>query len=140
MGLVLDTSILIAAERGRFDFERFLLAESPNRPVYLAAITASELLQGVFRATGARRKKREAFVEELLGGIEILPFDLSSARKHAELWAKLQKGGEMIGPHDMLIAASCLALKHEVATLNVGEFQRVKGLKLAKVESYQLEK
>ena len=139
MGLVLDTSILIAAERGQFDFERFLLAESPNRPVYLAAITASELLHGVHRATGVRRKKREAFVEELLAEIEILPFDLAAARQHAELWAKLQIRGEVIGPHDMLIAASCLALKHEVATLNVGEFQRVRGLKLAEVAKYALE-
>lgn len=139
MGLVLDTSILIAAERGKFDFGRFLMAEAPNRPVFLAAITASELLHGVHRATGGQRKKREAFVEELLGEIAILPFDIAAARKHAELWATLQKKGAMIGPHDLLIAATCLSLKHEVATLNIKEFEQVRGLGLAKVEPYELE-
>ncbi len=36
--------------------------------------------------------------------------------------------GLIIGPHDMQIAAVGLALGYDVATLNVGEFQRVAGL------------
>ncbi|MEI6781372.1 MAG: hypothetical protein WCQ21_10685 [Verrucomicrobiota bacterium] len=34
----------------------------------------------------------------------------------------------MIGPHDLQIAAAGLALGHDVATLNLSEFQRVAGL------------
>jgi hypothetical protein len=44
MGLVLDSSILIADERGRFDLVGFL-RQFPNTQPVIAAITASELLQ-----------------------------------------------------------------------------------------------
>ena len=140
MGLVLDTSILVAAERGRFDLEGFLDSEVPGVPVYVTAITASELLHGVHRSGGARRRKREAFVEDVLADLAILPFDLTSARKHAQLRADLERSGKPIGPHDLIIAATCLALHHEIATLNTGEFERVPGLALAKTLPYAIKR
>ena len=36
----------------------------------------------------------------------------------------------MIGAHDLQIAAAGLALGHQVATLNMHEFQRVPGLRI----------
>jgi tRNA(fMet)-specific endonuclease VapC len=58
MGLIADTTILIAAEKGRFDLPAFFEAMD-GEPVRIAAITASELLHGVERAdTPARRAKR----------------------------------------------------------------------------------
>lgn len=59
------------------------------------------------------------------------PFDLVQARVHARIWAELVSCGQMIEPHDMLIASAGVALGHEVATLNVQEFQRVTGLKVS---------
>lgn len=49
MGLILDSSLLIADERGKFEMPGFLRQSSALRPV-IAAITASELLHGVERA------------------------------------------------------------------------------------------
>ncbi len=69
--------------------------------------------------------------------VVVLPFDLSCARFHAELWAKLEADGIRIGSHDMQIAATCLAFGHEIATLNRGEFERVQNLRLAKTLPYQ---
>ncbi|MBM3835451.1 MAG: type II toxin-antitoxin system VapC family toxin [Verrucomicrobia bacterium] len=46
------------------------------------------------------------------------------------LWAGLETRGLMIGPQDLQIAAAGLALGHDVATLNVAEFQRVSGLRV----------
>jgi predicted nucleic acid-binding protein len=40
----------------------------------------------------------------------------------------LETRGLVIGPHDLQIAAAGLALGHDVATLNLSEFQRVAGL------------
>lgn len=60
----------------------------------------------------------------------VQPFDLGQARVHARIWADLASRGEMIGAHDLQIAAAALALDHELATLNVHEFRRVAGLKL----------
>ncbi|MBI5773217.1 MAG: PIN domain-containing protein [Verrucomicrobia bacterium] len=130
MGLILDSSLLIADERGRFDMAGFLRQFSGLQPV-IAAITASELLHGVERARDAARKaRRQRHVEQVLAAVSIQPFDLAQARVHARIWAELEARGEMIGPHDLLIAAAGLALGHEVATLNLQEFQRVAGLKV----------
>jgi predicted nucleic acid-binding protein len=128
MGLILDSSLLIAEERGKFDMPGFLRQFSSAQPV-IAAITASELLHGVERATDAVRKaRRQRHVEQILATVFIQSFDLAQARFPARIWAELQARGQMIGPHDLLIAAAGLALGHEVATLNVQEFQRITGL------------
>jgi len=139
MGLVLDTSVIIAAERGKFDLAGFLDAKAAGVPIFLSAITASELLHGVHRAQGARRKRREDFVQDVLDGVVILPFDEVSARTHARLWAELARCGDTIGPHDLIIAASCIALRHQIATLNIREFERIPGLRLADVDFHRIE-
>lgn len=130
MELILDSSLLIADERGKFDMPGFLRQYSGFQPL-IAAITASELLHGVERAQDmARKARRHRHVEQILAAISIQPFDLAQARFHARIWAELETRGQMIGPHDLLIAAAGLALGYEVATLNVQEFQRVTGLKV----------
>ncbi len=128
MGLILDSSLLIADERGKFDMPGFLGQFPAQKPI-ITAITASELLHGVERADDASRKaRRQRHVEQILARTAILPFDLAQARCHAQIWANLEMRGLIIGPHDLQIAAAGLALSHDVATLNVREFQRVTGL------------
>jgi tRNA(fMet)-specific endonuclease VapC len=136
MGLVLDSSVLIAAERGRFDIAAFVEAEAAMETIFIAAITASELLHGVHRASAQRRKRRETYVEALISETPPLAFDLGCARHHAKLWAELEIRGERIGPHDMMIAATCLTYGHRLATLNEAEFSRVEGLVLANARKY----
>ena len=136
MGLILDSSVLISAERGLFQFEAF--AESVgDEEFFIAAITASELLHGVARApTSATRKARQQLVESWLGLFVVLDFDLGVAREHASLWAKLAASGQAIGSHDLLIAATARFHDFSLATLNVKEFARVPGLALAETSSF----
>lgn len=130
MGLILDTSVFIAEERGRFDMAGFL-QQFPTEQPAIAAITASELLHGVARADdAARRQRRSNYVEQIFSRILIVPFDLAQARVHAEIWADLSRRGLMVGPHDMQIAATAHVLGWPVATLNFTEFQRVAQLKI----------
>jgi tRNA(fMet)-specific endonuclease VapC len=130
MGLIFDTSLLIADERGKFDMPGFLQQFPAAQPL-ITAITASELLHGVERAQDpARKAKRQRHVEQILAAVPVQAFDLAQARVHARIWAELASRGQMIGPHDLQIAAAGLALGHEVATLNIQEFQRVPGLKV----------
>ncbi len=128
MGFVVDSSVIIASERGQLSMDELrerLAADS----VAFAAITASELLHGVHRAeTTARRQRRHDFVERLLNRVPILPFDLDVARRHAALWADLARAGSPIGAHDLIIAATALTYQLTVATRNVREFGRVEGL------------
>lgn len=134
--MILDSSILIAYERRKFDFERLL---ADHAPPALAAITAAELLIGVERAdTAERRARRESFVENILSRIPIVPFDLVQARHFAVHFALLAGGGEVIGDRDLQIVVTALSVNYDVATLNVREFQRVTGLRLVDVTAYQV--
>lgn len=74
------------------------------------------------------RTRRKAFVEHLISSIEPLPVTTSVARAHAEIWAELEQRGEVIGAHDMWIAATAVSHGMEVATVNATEFERVPGL------------
>ena len=137
MGLILDTSVLIAAERGRLRLEA-LLRDRATDAVGVAAVTASELLHGVHRAADAAvRARRAAFVEGLLDVIPVLPFGLREARRHAELWAELARAGRPIGPYDMLVGATALARGDALATLNSEEFRRIPGLELVELGAYR---
>lgn len=137
MGLIVDTSLLIAAERGTVRFEAFLRSLGAE-PIGMAAITASELLHGCHRATDpAVRARRSAFVDALLETIPVLPFGMAEARRHAQLWADLAREGTVIGPHDMLIGATALARGDAVGTLNRREFSWIAGLRLAPVQRFR---
>jgi tRNA(fMet)-specific endonuclease VapC len=130
MGLMLDTSVLIADERGRFDMPGLLRKFPAVQPI-IAAITASELLHGVERAGDAARKaSRQRHVEQILVSVFVQPFDLVQARCHAQAWADLETRGLMIGAHDSQIAAASLAFAHNLATPNTREFQHVRGLRV----------
>ena len=137
MGLVLDTSVLIRAERKLLDLEDFLISRGDD-VVGMAAVTAAELLNGCYRANGAgSRAIRLAFVEGLMDAVPVLPFGLPEARLKAELWADLAKRGEVIAQQDMLVAATALARGYELATLNRKAFGRVAGLRLAAIEEFE---
>ena len=97
MGALIDSSVLIAAERGSLELE-ILVREHADVDFAIAAITASELLQGVHRAKEqARRTRREAFVEAILTTLPVIAFDELAAR--ARVWAGLVSKGRAIGAH-----------------------------------------
>jgi predicted nucleic acid-binding protein len=130
VGVLIDASILIEAERGRLQLEPHV-ARHPDEESFLSVITASELLHGVYRATQPGvRAKRSAFVEGILERFPLLSVDLACARAHAQLWADLRQAGALIGAHDLWLAATCVAHGLTMITANVREFARVPGLDL----------
>lgn len=125
MAVLIDTSVLVNAERRGLSLERAVGEEDRA----MSVITASELLHGVHRARDdGVRNRRQAFVEHLISAIEPLPVTTAVARTHAEIWAGLERRGEVIGAHDMWIAATALSHGMAVATANATEFGRVPGL------------
>lgn len=130
MAILIDASVLIEYERGRIDFDLHV-AGREGEEFFLSVVTASELLHGIHRAsTPAIRARRSAFVEAVLERFAILPIDLVSARAHAQLWAQLAAGGILIGPHDLWLAATCIAHDLTMVTANLREFERVPGLRV----------
>jgi tRNA(fMet)-specific endonuclease VapC len=130
VGVILDTSVLIEAERGRLEIDTFIKGKEEEL-FGLSVITAAELLHGVHRADSAkRRRRRSAYVEKLIELFPLYPFDLAAARIYADLWAQLLREGKMIGAHDLMIGSTALALGFSVATFNKREFERIEGLEV----------
>jgi predicted nucleic acid-binding protein len=128
--MLIDSSVLIAWERDQLNIETQLASHADDE-VAISAITASELLHGVHRATtSARRNQREVFVEGLLSRLPILSIDLVTARIHARLSAQLAIKGSAVGAHDLLIAATAMARGHAVATRDERSFPKIPGLSL----------
>jgi len=130
VGVILDTSVIVAGERGTIRLEA-LLTSLGDEPVAIAAITASELLHGAHRAADAGvRVRRAAFAEAVMDLVPVLPFGVREARRHAQLWAELLAADAAIGPQALLISATALARGHGVATMSEREFSRVAGLRV----------
>jgi tRNA(fMet)-specific endonuclease VapC len=132
VGILIDTSVLIAAERGETALaERILATTTEGESLAIAAITASELLHGVHRLKGAlARARAEASVEHLLDALPVVPFDLEVARVHARVWADLAAQGQTVGAHDLLIGATAIALRYRVASRDRRSFPRIPDLEL----------
>ncbi|MDE2943509.1 MAG: PIN domain-containing protein [Gemmatimonadota bacterium] len=131
MGTLIDTSVLIAAERGELDVDRILGgAQDTGTPLAMAAITVSEFLQGVHAARGARRVAVERSFNMWLDALPVLPFDLEAARVHALLARQLARHGTPIGAHDLMIAATAVSRDYRVATRDRRSFARVEGLEV----------
>lgn len=128
MGIVIDSSVLIAWERDQLNLET-QMARYADEDFAISAITASELLHGVHRATTpARRSQREAFVEGLLSRIPVFSFDLVTARVHARLSSELATQKTPVGPHDLIIAATAIANGYAVAARDERSFPKIPGL------------
>jgi tRNA(fMet)-specific endonuclease VapC len=138
VGTVLDTTVFIEFERAMRGLppERAMQKVSQrlgdqlgeNEEVGIAAITASELLHGVHRATEEHRGQREAFVEAVLAAFPALSFDLLVARVHARLWSGLASSGADVGAHDRLVAATAMSAGWRVVSANARHFNRIPGL------------
>ena len=91
---------------------------------HIATITVFELLQRTFNLNTA---------EGLISDAIILNFDENAARKASEIEKNLRERGALIGRQDIFIAATAMVNNCSLATLNVKDFSRVKGLKLVKL-------
>lgn len=113
--LILDTSVLIAAERGRLDLAALA---SRDDDIVIAAVTAAELLVGVERADEERRAARQSFTEGIFALVPVEDYTLDVARVHARLLAHVRKAGKPRGAHDLIIAATAAATGRSVMTLD----------------------
>jgi tRNA(fMet)-specific endonuclease VapC len=130
MGVLIDATVLIEHERKRLDLAHHL-EERAEEEFFLSVVTASELLHGVHRATDSSvRARRSAWVEAILERFPLLPIDVPIARAHAQIWAELASRGQIIGPSDLWLAASCVAHGLVMVTANEREFRRVPGLQV----------
>jgi tRNA(fMet)-specific endonuclease VapC len=123
--LLLDADLLIAHLRRKPEADRWLLAHPPAT-LAISAVTLFEIEGGVYLTRDPDLERRN--IGRVLGVIALLPFDAEAARQAAGVRAALERTGSPIGPYDTLLAGHAVALRAGVATENLREFKRVKGL------------
>jgi tRNA(fMet)-specific endonuclease VapC len=91
VGALIDTSVLIAVQRGGLALED-LLKTSPDERWFISTVTASEMLHGVLgNVSPVQGAARLAFAEDKIQRFPVLDFDLAAARMHAEICAELAR-------------------------------------------------
>ncbi len=123
---MLDTNLCIRVLRDR----PATLRERFNREadgLCISTIVLTELLHGA--AKSARPEQNRLEIERFAARLEVLPFDQEAAGHAREIRAKLERQGQSIGGYDVLIAGHARSHGLIVVTGNLGEFNRVEGLR-----------
>jgi predicted nucleic acid-binding protein len=136
VGLILDTSVLVDAERRRLNVARLLerLSQYETESVSISAVTVMELAQGIAVAkTEEVRQLRERFLSNLRAAVPVIPLSDLLALRAGRLNGSLRQSGVTIGMADAMIAASALGFGFAVATFNVRHFKAVPGLEVVEL-------
>jgi tRNA(fMet)-specific endonuclease VapC len=107
MGIILDSSVLVAAER-QGQNARQMLASVAQRvtetEIGVSVVTLIELAHGVARAnTPERKAKRQKFIEELQTAMPIHPVTVPLALRAAKIDGENQARGVRVALPDPLI-------------------------------------
>ncbi len=137
MGLILDSSVLVAAERQGQNARQTLAAMSAktgDTEIALSVITLVELAHGAARAdTPERKAKRQQFIQELLTALPVHPITASLALRAGQLDGESQARGTRLPLSDLLIGVTALELGYSMATANVRHFRLIPGLSVVKL-------
>ncbi|HLJ18032.1 MAG TPA: PIN domain-containing protein [Bryobacteraceae bacterium] len=132
MGLILDSSVVIAAERRGDTVPQFIeriLSATGDQPAALSAVGVTELIHGIYRAkTPALRLRRESFLNELLADVTTYPFTKEAAILAGRIDGEQRGKGVIIPFGDLLIGATALSLGYAVLTVNLRDFRLIPGL------------
>ena len=127
ISVMLDTNICIYMIKNDPPEVRERFSKYSPGEVGISSISVAELCCGVEKS--AAREKNARALEALLLPLEIIPFDMSAAKKYGEIRSALEKNGTPIGSMDMLIAAAAISINCTLVTHNIHEFKRVSGLR-----------
>jgi len=134
LGLVLDSSVLIAAER-RKQTPAQIIEDVVKRvgavPIILSSLTVAEIGHGIYRAnTPEIRERRRAFLDELKATIPIHPITEATAEIIARVGGEQAAKGINLPFIDLIIAAGALELGYAIGTDNTRDFTRIPDLKV----------
>ena len=134
MGVILDSSILVDAERrGQHvsSILEYIHTVHGEVDAGLSVVSVAELVHGAYRAkTVAVRLQRLAFIDELCLYVPVYPLTLELARKIGRIQGEQAAQGFTITFEDLAIGLTALELGFDVLTLNVRHFQLIPGLKV----------
>jgi tRNA(fMet)-specific endonuclease VapC len=132
LGLVLDSSTAIAAERGKQSVPEFIeglfRAHGPL-DLSLSPVTVAELVHGIFRAqTPVASERRRLYVEELVQLIPVHPVTKHTGWLVGQIEGQEAAKGNLLPFNDLMIAAGAIEQGYAVLTCNVRHFEKIPGL------------
>jgi predicted nucleic acid-binding protein len=134
LGLILDSSVIIAAERKRQTIEHLLTSVGHafgEVEIAISAVTLAELVHGVARAnTPEIRIARRTFIDELKKHVPVHPVTDSTAEIAGQISGEQAAKGTTLPADDLLIGASAIEQGYAVATLNTRHFEKIPGLRV----------
>jgi tRNA(fMet)-specific endonuclease VapC len=137
LGLILDSSVIVAAERKRQTVEELLTLVGQTFgeiEIAISAVTLAELVHGVVRANRPEiREGRRAFIDELKKHVPVHPITDGTAEIAGQLSGEQAAKGITLPADDLLIGASAIEQGYAVATLNARHFQKIPGLQVLSI-------
>jgi predicted nucleic acid-binding protein len=137
MGLILDSSVLITAERQGQNARQMLTgiaARAGNQDVAISVVTVIERMHGAVRAdTPQRKQNRHEFLAELLTALPIHAVTVPIALRVGQIDGENQAKGIRLPLSDLLIGVTALELDYSVATGNLRHFQMIPGLSVVQL-------
>jgi tRNA(fMet)-specific endonuclease VapC len=124
---MLDTNIISDLIRKPQGKAARRIARVGEDNICTSVIVAAELRYGCAKSGSKRLLKA---VEDLLGEITVLPFDVPADAEYGAIRSELETAGTPIGSNDLLIAAHACATGATIVTANANEFKRIRGLKV----------
>jgi tRNA(fMet)-specific endonuclease VapC len=124
---MLDTNICIYVikNRSRGLRERF---NSLADQLCISAVTLAEIIYGAEKS--ARPVENLAVVEQFTARLDVLGFAKRAAAHYGQLRAELERAGQPVGVHDMMIGGHARSEGLILVSNNLREFQRMEGLRL----------
>ena len=136
MGLILDSSIVIAAERQREtvpQLMRRIAAMAGDQRVALSAVGLTELVHSTYRAPNpTQRQNHENFIGELLAYMDVVPYTKVTALLAGKIDGEQRAQGVTIPYADLLIGVTALEHGYAMATVNVRHFRLIPGLQIVR--------
>ena len=123
---MLDTNIVSDLIRNPQGRAAKRIAKMGENNICTSIIVAAELRYGCAKSGSKRLLKA---VEDLLGEIKVLPFDVPAGAEYGGIRSELEGAGKPVGGNDLLIAAHARAIGATIVTANTNEFRRIRGLK-----------
>ena len=127
MRFMLDTNIISDMIRNPAGKAASAMVREGDAAVCTSIVVASELRYGCARKGSAKLLKK---VEDLLAEIPVLPLDVPVDAEYGALRTELEAVGQPIGHNDLFIAAHACVLGTILVTANIGEFTRIRKLKV----------
>jgi predicted nucleic acid-binding protein len=137
LGLILDSSVLIAAERRRAPISEVLEAVRKSagiEDILLSAISVIELEHGFWRAnTPELARRRRLYLDGVFFALPVQPFTKEMGQLAAKVDAEAREAGLVIPFADLQIGVSALHLGYSVGTTDTRHFELIPGLDVKKL-------